>query len=113
MTIAVRAPNAWQDEIWACGTRERWLLLVVVPSVKVFFFPNINWDLLNMPSVDGEENGEEEVERSPNEDENMSEDDDEDSSLSSDESSSESSSQCPLIFPRFLCCDFSVVVIAI
>ena len=66
-----------------------------------------------MPSVDGEENGEEEVERSPNEDENMSEDDDEDSSLSSDESSSESSSQCPLIFPRFLCCDFSVLVIAI
>ncbi|KAL9954373.1 hypothetical protein ACROYT_G041900 [Oculina patagonica] len=44
-----------------------------------------------MPSVDGEENGEEEVERSPNEDENMSEDEDEESSLSSDESSSESS----------------------
>lgn len=44
-----------------------------------------------MPSVDGEENGEEEVERSANEDENMSEDEDEESSLSSDESSSESS----------------------
>lgn len=44
-----------------------------------------------MPSVDGEENGEEEVERSPNEDENMSEDEEEESSLSSDESSSESS----------------------
>ena len=50
-----------------------------------------------MPSVDGEENGEEEVERSPNEDENMSEDEEEESSLSSDESSSESSSQCRLI----------------
>ncbi|CAH3140710.1 unnamed protein product [Porites lobata] len=44
-----------------------------------------------MPSVEGEENGEEEVDRSPNEDENMSEDEDEESSLSSDESSSESS----------------------
>ncbi|PFX12069.1 Breast cancer metastasis-suppressor 1-like protein-A [Stylophora pistillata] len=44
-----------------------------------------------MPSVDGEENGEEEVERSPNEDENMSEEEEEESSLSSDESSSESS----------------------
>lgn len=44
-----------------------------------------------MPSVDGEENGEEEVERSANEDENMSEEEDEESSLSSDESSSESS----------------------
>ncbi|CAH3189345.1 unnamed protein product [Porites evermanni] len=44
-----------------------------------------------MPSVEGEENGEDEVERSPNEDENMSEDEDEESSLSSDESSSESS----------------------
>lgn len=54
---------------------------------------NLNlWYLLNMPSVDGEENGEEEVERSPNEDENMSEDEEEESSLSSDESSSESSS---------------------
>ena len=54
---------------------------------------NLNlWYLLNMPSVDGEENGEEEVERSPNEDENMSEDEEEESSMSSDESSSESSS---------------------
>lgn len=51
-------------------------------------------EILDMPSVEGEENGEEEVERSPNEDENMSEDEDEESSLSSDESSSESSSQC-------------------
>ena len=49
-------------------------------------------EILDMPSVEGEENGEEEVERSPNEDENMSEDEDEESSLSSDESSSESSS---------------------
>lgn len=57
-----------------------------------FAFSNWNLAFFNMPSVDGEENGEEEVERSPNEDENMSEDEDEESSLSSDESSSESSS---------------------
>lgn len=60
------------------------------------FHPKL--EILGMPSVEGEENGEEEVERSPNEDENMSEDEDEESSLSSDESSSESSSQCFQLF---------------
>lgn len=45
-----------------------------------------------MPSVDGEDSGDEEVEKSFNEDENMSEDEDEDdtSSSGSDDSSSDS-----------------------
>lgn len=61
-------------------------------SVNFTLFPTEICSFSNMPSVDGEENGEEEVERSPNEDENMSEEEEEESSLSSDESSSESSS---------------------
>lgn len=68
------------------------LLYVVDKFCRKFAFCNWKLVILNMPSVDGEENGEEEVERSPNEDENMSEDEEEESSLSSDESSSESSS---------------------
>lgn len=67
-------------------------VLVVLSLGKILSFSQLKLGVLNMPSVDGEENGEEEVERSPNEDENMSEDEDEESSLSSDESSSESSS---------------------
>lgn len=72
------------------------VLLYVVSSClaeNFYSFPTEKLAFVNMPSVDGEENGEEEVERSPNEDENMSEDEDEESSLSSDESSSESSSE--------------------
>ena len=73
------------------------ILLVFSPADPCFlsnFFGVFHQkrEILGMPSVEGEENGEEEVERSPNEDENMSEDEDEESSLSSDESSSESSS---------------------
>lgn len=68
------------------------LLYVVEKLCGKFVLCNWKVAFLNMPSVDGEENGEEEVERSPNEDENMSEDEEEESSLSSDESSSESSS---------------------
>ena len=61
-----------------------------------------------MPSVDGEDTGDEEVERSPNRGENMSEDDEmEDSSSSgSEESSSDSGSlRCVFCFvsvSRFL-----------
>ena len=96
--------HAWNDEFM--GLRSFWTFTVVNLSLTDQFsicLPDQEID--KMPSVDGEENGEEEVERSANEDENMSEDEDEESSLSSDESSSESSSKlsCAILadLPRF------------
>ena len=55
-----------------------------------------------MPSVDGEDSGDEEVEKSPNEDENMSEDEDEEDSISS--GSEDSSSDSGTNFQIFANC---------
>ena len=85
----------------ACQDRS-WSLTEIL--VKLLFFSGAGVELrfVTMPSVDGDENGEEEVERSANEDENMSEDeDDEESSLTSDDSSSESSSSYTFSFFSF------------